>query len=150
MTKGLWIPLVAGLAAMTFVLYLAIWTLRKNQGTDKMKAISRAIQDGAKAFLLREYKTVFLVVVVIAVAISFTSLGWNTGVSFAFGALISALAGYIGMRIATQSNARTTNAAQSGLSKALAVAVSGGAVMGLSVVGLALLGLVAVISVFAP
>jgi K(+)-stimulated pyrophosphate-energized sodium pump len=150
MTKGLWIPLVAGLAAMIFVLYLAIWTLRKNQGTDKMKAISAAIQDGAKAFLLREYKTVFLVVVVIAVAISFTNLGWNTGVSFAFGALISALAGYIGMRIATQSNARTTNAAQSGLSKALAVAVSGGAVMGLSVVGLALLGLVAVISVFAP
>ena len=150
MTKGLWIPLVAGLAAMIFVLYLAIWTLRKNQGTDKMKALSRAIQDGAKAFLFREYKTVFLVVVVIAVAISFTNLGWNTGISFAFGALVSALAGYIGMRIATQSNARTTNAAQSGLSKALAVAVSGGAVMGLSVVGLALLGLVAVISVFAP
>lgn len=150
MTKGLWIPLVAGLAAMIFVLYLVIWTLRKNQGTDKMKTLSRAIQDGAKAFLFREYKTVFLVVVVIAVAISFTNLGWNTGVSFAFGALISALAGYIGMRIATQSNARTTNAARSGLSKALAVAVSGGAVMGLSVVGLALLGLVAVISVFAP
>jgi K(+)-stimulated pyrophosphate-energized sodium pump len=149
MTTGLWMPLVAGAAAMIFVLYLVIWILKKDQGTDRMKAISAAIQDGAKAFLFREYKTVFLVVVVIAVAISFTNLGWNTGVSFAFGALISALAGYIGMRIATQSNARTTHAARSGLSKALAVAVSGGAVMGLSVVGLALLGLVAIILVFA-
>jgi K(+)-stimulated pyrophosphate-energized sodium pump len=150
MTTGLWMPIAAGLAAMAFVLYLVIWTLQKSPGTDKMKTISAAIQDGAKAFLFREYKTVFLVVVVIAVAISFTNLGWNTGVSFAFGALISALAGYIGMRIATKSNARTTNAARIGLSKALGVAISGGAVMGLSVVGLALLGLVAVILVFAP
>ena len=149
MTAGLWMPLVAGAAAMIFVLYLVIWTLKKDQGTDKMKTISAAIQEGAKAFLFREYKTVFLVVVIIAVAISFTNLGWNTGVSFAFGALVSALAGYIGMRIATQSNARTTHAARSGLNKALAVAVSGGAVMGLSVVGLALLGLVAIILVFA-
>ncbi len=146
---GLWMPLAAGLAAMAFVSYLVIWTLRKDPGTDRMKAISAAIQDGAKAFLFREYKTVSAVVVIIAVAISLTSLGWHTGVSFAFGALISALAGYIGMRIATQSNARTTNAARSGLSRALGVAVSGGAVMGLSVVGLALLGLVAVIFVFA-
>ncbi|MCK4271169.1 sodium/proton-translocating pyrophosphatase, partial [bacterium] len=146
---GLWMPLVAGVVAMIFVLYLVIWIKKKSPGSDRMKSISMAIQEGAKAFLFREYKTVFLVVLVIAVPISFTSLGWHTGVSFAFGALVSALAGYLGMRIATQSNARTTHAAQTGLNKALGVAISGGAVMGLSVVGLALLGLVAVIFAFA-
>ncbi len=146
---GLWMPLVAGVVAMIFVLYLVIWIKKKSPGSDRMKSISIAIQEGAKAFLFREYKTVFLVVLVIAVAISFTNLGWHTGASFAFGALVSALAGYLGMRIATQSNARTTHAAQTGLNKALGVAISGGAVMGLSVVGLALLGLVAVIFAFA-
>ena len=95
------IPLVAGLLAMLFVLYLVLWTSRKSQGTERMKEISAAIQSGARAFLLREYKTVFLVVVVIDVALSLTNLGWRTGVSFAFGAVVSALAGYMGMRIAT-------------------------------------------------
>jgi K(+)-stimulated pyrophosphate-energized sodium pump len=144
------IPLAAGLLAMLFVLYLVLWISRKSPGTERMMEISAAIQSGARAFLVREYKTVFVVVVVIAVALSLTNLGWRTGVSFAFGAVISALAGYLGMRIATGSNARTTHAARSGLKEALAVAVSGGAVMGLGVVGLALLGLVAIIFVFAP
>ncbi len=144
------IPLIAGLLAMIFVLYLVLWTSRKSPGTERMREISAAIQTGARAFLMREYKTVFLVVAAIAVVLSLTNLSWRTGISFAFGALVSALAGYLGMRIATQSNARTTQAARSGLKEALAVAVSGGAVMGLGVVGLALLGLVAVIFIFAP
>jgi K(+)-stimulated pyrophosphate-energized sodium pump len=147
---GLAIPLTAALLALVFVLYLVLWTSRKSQGSERMIEISAAIQAGARAFLLREYKTVFLVVAVIAVGLSLTNLSWRTGISFAFGSVISALAGYLGMRIATQSNARTTQAARSGLKEALAVAVSGGAVMGLGVVGLALLGLVAIIFVFAP
>lgn len=110
------------------------------------------VQEGARAFLKKEYTWVFGFVIVIAVLISVAKqiapdveLGWPTAAAFAFGAVMSAIAGYIGMSIATKANCRTTHAAQSGgLKSALSVAVSGGAVMGMSVVGLALLGLVLV------
>ncbi|OQX95969.1 sodium-translocating pyrophosphatase [candidate division KSB1 bacterium 4572_119] len=122
--------------------------LKKDIGNERMAQISLAIQQGARAFLKREYIYVSIVVVVIAVLIAAApfltevELGWKTSVAFIGGALVSALAGYIGMSIATKANARTTQGAiTGGIKGALSIAISGGAVMGMSVVGLALLGL---------
>ena len=142
--------------ALLFVIYLARYVLSKPQGSDKMANLSRHIQLGALAFLKREYTWVFgLSVIVIgilsAIGIAKPDLGLNyqTGIAFAFGAVASTCAGFIGMFIATRANARTTAAAESGGVKgALDVAVSGGAVMGMSVVGIALLGLVVVYWLF--
>ncbi len=142
--------------ALLFVIYLARYVLSKPQGSDKMANLSRHIQLGALAFLKREYAWVFgLSVIVIgilsAIGIAKPDLGLNyqTGIAFAFGAVASTCAGFIGMFIATRANARTTAAAEShGVKGALDVAVSGGAVMGMSVVGIALLGLVVVYWLF--
>lgn len=149
-------PLFASIAALGFVIYLSLSIMKKNPGNEKMQQISKAVQIGAKAFLKREYIYIAIFVATIAVFIAITpflkediQLGWQTSVSFVFGAIISALSGYIGMSIATRANSRTTQAAASeGLKGALGVAISGGAVMGFSVVGLALLGLVILISIF--
>ncbi len=142
------VPFFASLIALGFVVYLIFDILKKEMGTEKMAQISLAIQQGARAFLKREYIYVFFVVVVIAILISIApmltevELGWKTSVAFVGGAFVSALAGYIGMSIATRANTRTTQAALTGGVKgALSVAISSGAVMGMSVVGLALLGL---------
>ena len=109
------IPVIAAVAALVFVLYLSAFILKQSQGNDRMKTISKAIQDGARAFLKREYTYISIFVVVIAVLISIApfltskqmDLGWKTAVSFVVGAIMSALAGYIGMSIATQANSRT-------------------------------------------
>ncbi|MGC9327440.1 MAG: sodium-translocating pyrophosphatase, partial [Candidatus Hinthialibacter sp.] len=138
--------------ALAFVVILAKGVISCDPGNEKMQDISAMIQEGARAFLKREYIWVFSFVVVIAVAFSVlpvflkdVELGWPTALAFVIGAIMSALAGYIGMSIATKANCRTTQAAKAGgLKSALSVAVSGGAVMGLSVVGLALIGLVVV------
>ena len=151
------LPIVASLFALAFVGYLIMDILKKDQGSDKMKEISKAVQEGAKAFLKREYSYISIFVIVIAVLISVApfltskqmDLGWKTAVAFVAGAIMSALAGYIGMSIATRANSRTTHAADvQGLKGALSVALSGGAVMGFSVVGLALLGLAILIYIF--
>lgn len=151
-TATLIISGIAAIAALVVVVFLAKGVLAKDPGNETMQDISNMIQEGARAFLKKEYTWVFGFVVVIAILFSILpsilediELGWPTAVSFVFGAIMSAIAGYIGMSIATKANCRTTQAAQTGgLKDALAVAVSGGAVMGLSVVGLALLGLVIV------
>ncbi|HEO69833.1 MAG TPA: sodium-translocating pyrophosphatase [Candidatus Hydrogenedentes bacterium] len=143
---------VASLLALGFVYYLAKYVLSKPQGSDRMAALSAAIQDGAKAFLRREYRYVAVFVVVIAALIAIvggrnpeTGLGVGTALAFVFGAIASACAGFLGMYIATRANARTTHAAdKGGVVAALDVAISGGAVMGMGVVGIALLGLVIV------
>lgn len=142
------VPIAASFIALAFVVYLIFDIMKKDQGSERMIQISKAVQDGAKAFLKREYIYIASFVVVISVLIAlaprFTDvdLGWRTSVAFIAGALASALAGYIGMSIATRSNSRTTQGALTGgLKGALSVAVSGGAVMGMSVVGLSLLGL---------
>jgi len=148
--------LCSGVLALFFVVYLVSYVLKQDQGNERMKRISEMVQDGAKAFLKREYTYVFAFVIVIAGLITIApmlregiDLGWKTASCFVVGAFVSALAGYIGMSIATRANARTTEAARAkGLSGALDVAVSAGAVMGMSVVGLALVGLCIVFLVF--
>jgi len=115
--------------------------LRMPEGNDKMKEIARAIQEGAKAFLNRQYKAVAMVAVVVFLIIGFIpELGWKTALAFIVGALLSALTGYIGMFVSVRANVRTTEAARGGLAKALNVAVKGGSVTGMLVVGLALIG----------
>ena len=149
------IPVAASLVALAFVVYLIFDVMKKDQGNDRMIKISKAIQEGAKAFLKREYMYIGSFVAVISVLIALApqfsdvGLGWRTSVAFICGAVASALAGYIGMGIATRSNSRTTQGALTGgLKGALSVAVSGGAVMGMSVVGLSLLGLCLIFYMF--
>ncbi|HNR31455.1 MAG TPA: sodium-translocating pyrophosphatase [Candidatus Hydrogenedentes bacterium] len=150
------ISMGASILALAFVVYLARYVLSKPQGSETMARLSRAIQEGAQAFLLREYRYVLTTVAVLAIAIGIVGsmrpdlpLGWNTSIAFVIGAIASTCAGFLGMYIATRSNARTTAAAESGgVKAALDVAISGGAVMGLGVVGIALLGLVLVYYIF--
>lgn len=146
----------AAVLALIFVVYLIRYVLSKPQGNETMVRLSKAIQEGALAFLMREYRYVLSTVVVIAIAIAVVGgmrpdlpLGWKTSVAFVIGALASTMAGFLGMYIATRSNARTTAAAESsGVKGALDVAISGGAVMGMGVVGIALLGLAIVYKIF--
>jgi K(+)-stimulated pyrophosphate-energized sodium pump len=133
---------LAGIIALIFAFILAGKVKKESMGTERMVEISDAINEGAMAFLGREYKMLSVFVAVVAVIMAVVpSLGWQYAVSFILGAFFSALAGFIGMQIATQSNARTTHAARTGLNAALKVAFSGGTVMGMSVVGLGTLGL---------
>lgn len=142
------VPIVASLVALGFVGYLSRDVLKHDPGNSRMIEISAAVQAGAKAFLKREYIFIGFFVIaisaIIAIAPTFSdvNLGWRTSVAFFVGAVASAMAGYIGMSIATRANCRTTQGALTGgLQGALSVAVSGGAVMGMSVVGLSLFGL---------
>jgi K(+)-stimulated pyrophosphate-energized sodium pump len=123
---------------VTFAFYLAWKIMRYHAGEGKMLEISRAIQEGAKAYLNRQYKAVAVVAIVIAAALWYF-FNWITMVGFLLGAVASALAGYIGMNVAVRANSRTAEAAKTGLKKALAVAFEGGTVTGLLVVGLGLL-----------
>jgi len=146
----------ASIIALAFVAYLARHVLAQPQGSDRMELLSKMIQEGALAFLKREYVWVSGFVVVVATLLALIgviqpelNLSWKTSVAFIAGAIASTGAGFLGMYIATRANARTTAAAESGGVKgALDVAISGGAVMGLGVVGIALLGLIIVYKVF--
>ncbi|KLU59113.1 K(+)-stimulated pyrophosphate-energized sodium pump [Peptococcaceae bacterium CEB3] len=129
----------AGILALIFAVYFASSVLKNNPGNAKMQEISKAIQEGAMAFLNREYRTLIPIVVIIFFVL-WWGKQWPTAVSFLIGSLLSAVAGYIGMSITTRANTRTTEAARSSLNKALGVSFRGGAVMGLSVAGLGLLG----------
>src|SRR5680860_489822 len=131
----------SALAALIYGAVAIVSILRLPDGNDKMKEIALAIQTGAKAFLNRQYKSVALVAVVLFLIIGFIpALGWLTAIAFLVGAILSALTGYISMFVSVRANVRTTEAARSGLAKALKVAVRGGSVTGMLVVGLALLG----------
>ena len=152
------VPLASGIVGLIFVGILVREVLSRDPGNEVMQRISLAIQEGARAFLKREYLYVSVLVVVVAGLIALAPtlsgnpdlpLGWKTSVAFILGAVVSALAGYIGMSIATRANARTTQAAaDGGVKGALGVAVSAGAVMGMSVASMALLGLVLVYWLF--
>lgn len=137
---------VFGVIALVYTFLQSNWVSKQNAGNEKMKIISGHIADGAMAFLKAEYKilTYFVVVVSILLAVmgsSNSNSHWSIGLAFAVGAVFSALAGFIGMKIATKANVRTAEAARTSLSKALKVSFTGGSVMGMGVAGLAVLGL---------
>ena len=131
---------VAAVLALLFAAYLAAKVSKEDVGTDRMKEIADAIAEGARAFLMAEYKILVIFVAVLFVLIGF-GISWVTAVCFVVGALFSTIAGYCGMTVATKANVRTANAARtSGMNKALSIAFSGGAVMGMCVAGLGALG----------
>ncbi len=136
---------VLGILSLLFTYWKSSWVAKQDVGTERMARIAKSIAEGAMAFLKAEYKVlaVFVAVVGILMAISGTTEGSSpiVGLSFIIGAFCSALAGFIGMKVATKANVRTTNAARTSLGKALEVAFAGGSVMGMGVVGLGLLGL---------
>ncbi len=139
-----WAILVPGCALIALIVAfeLARWIRRVDCGTDRMKEISGYIHEGAMTFLGREYKTMVIVVAILFVLIGVLLNSWVTAILYIVGALLSVLAGYFGMSVATQGNVRTANAAkESGMVKALSVAFRSGAVMGLCVTGLGLFGL---------
>ena len=138
--------LVAGFIALAFSFWKTNWIEAQDEGTDRMKVIGKSIADGAMAFLKAEYRVLALFVLAVAVLLGLANNDREDSnvlisLSFIVGALASGLAGFVGMKVATKANNRTTNAARSGLATALNVAFSGGSVMGLSVVGLGVLGL---------
>jgi len=133
--------LVSSIVAIVYGLILIKVVLSKGTGDSKMQSIAKAIQEGAKAYLNRQYKTIGIIAVVLFLIIGFVPvLGWAMAISFIFGAILSALAGYIGMNVSVRANVRTTEEAKKGLKEALSLAFKGGSVTGLLVVGLALLG----------
>lgn len=141
MTLQLGITLICSVLALVYGGFSVMWILRHSPGSEKMQEIATAIQQGATAYLHRQYFTICLVGIVLFLLIGFIPvLGWYTAFAFAIGALFSGVAGYIGMSISVRANVRTTEAARSSLNEALQVAFRGGAVTGLLVVGLGLLG----------
>ncbi len=127
------------IAAIVYGGILIGWVLKQGVGTDRMQAIAKAVQEGARAFLKRQYRTVAFVAIVVFILL-WVFLGWKTGLGFVLGAVFSGVAGYLGMTISVKANIRTAEAAKRGLKEALNVAVKGGSITGMLVVGLGLLG----------
>jgi K(+)-stimulated pyrophosphate-energized sodium pump len=142
----IYLPLALAVVGLVFMLIKSAWVSKQDAGDEKMQGIAKNIQEGAMAFLKAEYRILAIFVVIASVALYGISMyvdttHWMIVVAFVFGAVFSALAGNIGMRIATKANVRTTQAAKTSLPQALKVSFSGGTVMGLGVAGLAVLGL---------
>ncbi len=137
---------IFGILALVYTFVQSRWVARQESGSDRMREISGHIADGAMAFLRAEYRMMLYFVIIVAILLavmgaSNTNSHWTIGLSFVLGAVMSAAAGFIGMRIATQANVRTAEAAKTSLAEALKVSFTGGSVMGMGVAGLAVLGL---------
>ncbi|WP_027385298.1 sodium-translocating pyrophosphatase [Chryseobacterium gregarium] len=150
---------IFGVIALVYTFLQSNWVSKQDAGDEKMKTISGYIADGAMAFLKAEYRILMYFVAIVAILLAImggtnSDSHWTIGLAFAIGAVFSALAGFIGMKIATKANVRTAQAAKTSLSKALKVSFTGGSVMGMGVAGLAVLGLGALFliikQIFAP
>lgn len=150
---------VLGIVGLLYTIIKSVWVSKQDAGNERMQSIAKHIADGAMAFLKSEYKIMAYFVIIAGILLGFmgysnTGSSWTIAISFASGACLSAVAGFIGMRIATKANVRTAHAARTSLRKSLAVAFSGGSVMGMGVTGLAVLGLgslfIILIMSFAP
>src|SRR5882757_3540974 len=135
-----------GVVGLLYTLVKFNWVSKQDAGNDRMKEISNYIAEGAMAFLKAEYKILTYFVIIVALLLGILGYTdakshWSIALAFVFGAFFSALAGFIGMRVATKANVRTAQAARTSLSKALNVSFTGGSVMGMGVAGLAVLGL---------
>ncbi|NDH49622.1 MAG: sodium-translocating pyrophosphatase, partial [Proteobacteria bacterium] len=141
----LYILPIAGVIALLYTFIKSSWVSKQDLGTERMGRISESIAAGAMAFLKAEYRVLSIFVLAVAILLGLSAnpetSSWMVAISFIVGAICSGLAGFIGMRVATKANVRTTNAARSSLGKGLEVAFAGGSVMGLGVVGLGVLGL---------
>ena len=138
----LYLAPIVGVLALLFAFYKASFVSKQDAGNERMKEISSYISEGAMAFLTREYKALVVFVIVLAIILAVGLKSIPTAICFVVGAIFSVAAGYVGMKVATKANVRTTNAAwKGGLGKALDVAFSGGVVMGMCVVGLGIIGI---------
>lgn len=160
----LWVPVLTSIVAVAFAIVLARWVMNQDKGTPEMQKVAGYIYEGAQAFLRRQYQTIGILSLVVAVVIGIVlallpqvsaaagidpiTLGWHTSAAFLIGAACSGLAGYIGMNVAVQANVRVASAAQRSLGQALIVALRGGAVTGFLVIALSLLGVTLVYMLF--